>query len=519
MHSITSFIITLLLFYKLMWWSIVYLLAIPVFSWFAIYLVREIQSRKRMSFYKDQGFHSFTSLIIPGFARLFLQGLGQKNELAQLIALHNDSKSKGSPGVVFNDSQTGKAFVTLTDIGLIKEFAIKDNDVAKKYAPFDLKLSPGFVFFNKGEALFHRAVFSEFFRIDNLNKLVPLIVQELDQCFKEDVLAEPKNPAFNSAKLVEKIIIRLSNQFLFGEGTDIPFAENGLSLSEEIVEIFTTVGSPQIGMNPLNFITNDWANKLNLLPAARRIQKRIDSVVPRMRALIQRRIDHPELFIEQRKSICLMNLMLDHNERSKPEEKLTVDQMISHFNMFLSASFDGVRTMTSSALFNLAKNPNLVTSLREKTKDLDRTTATFLELEENPLLNRFIREIIRISTMGLTAPRELLQDCTLGRYQFKKGDLIFLPLITMLFDDRHFASGSEFDIDSINDENKKDYIPFYLGKRNCIGQNLALLLFKVITVYVVQRYDLTPVHERMYFQASASNAAIDAEVQFVKLNL
>ena len=59
--------------------------------------------------------------------------------------------------------------------------------------------------------------------------------------------------------------------------------------------------------------------------------------------------------------------------------------------------------------------------------DLNKPDLTFTELDSCELLEKVIRESIRINPpVAYTVTRRILNDFYLGKYKFRKGDLLFI---------------------------------------------------------------------------------------------
>ena len=108
-------------------------------------------------------------------------------------------------------------------------------------------------------------------------------------------------------------------------------------------------------------------------------------------------------------------------------------------------------------------------------------------------------------------------DFTLGKYKFLKGDILSMPLGPLLWDEDAFNSCRKFDISAINDKNKRQYNPFYMGKRNCVGQQLAQLEMKLVMIYVANRFKLQPLTDKCKYSISFAMQVTECDVKFLEL--
>ena len=134
----------------------------------------------------------------------------------------------------------------------------------------------GFIFEGQTTGLEHRAIFAQFFRIENLNKFIPLVYESVKNLYEKLPLGPDGTLQFpeSSRELVNKMMITIVDSILFGSVLDVPKSKLGLSFSEEIVELFEILYSDKILMNLWNQISRDQLNKLKLLQASREVSIR-----------------------------------------------------------------------------------------------------------------------------------------------------------------------------------------------------------------------------------------------------
>jgi cytochrome P450 len=200
----------------------------------------------------------------------------------------------------------------------------------------------------------------------------------------------------------------------------------------------------------------------------------------------------------------------------KDEDGIRLPFKYIHGNvrMFLFAGHDTTASSMAYALWELAKSPEIQQRLRREVDQLFQSES--VPTGENPsgmqlMQLRYLDAVVK-ETLRLHAPvgvaRTAAEDITL-----KKGDQTFVipksasvyifPRYTHIskehWPDRpdEFVPDRFFEPDpssSASSSNRKSpaYLPFSIGPRNCIGQNLANVELKSILAHVVRRYIVTP---------------------------
>jgi cytochrome P450 family 4 subfamily F polypeptide 22 len=200
----------------------------------------------------------------------------------------------------------------------------------------------------------------------------------------------------------------------------------------------------------------------------------------------------------------------------KDEDGIRLPFKYIHGNvrMFLFAGHDTTASSLAYALWELAKSPEIQQRLRQEVDQLflesvpDGENLSCMQLMQLRYLDAVVKETLRLhAPVGVA--RTAANDITL-----KKGDETFVipksasiyvfPRYTHIskehWPDRpeEFVPDRFFDVDaasaSSNRRNGKSpaYLPFSIGPRNCLGQNLANVELKSILAHVVRRYMLKP---------------------------
>lgn len=145
------------------------------------------------------------------------------------------------------------------------------------------------------------------------------------------------------------------------------------------------------------------------------------------------------------------------------------------------------------AVFLLSQHPEIAASLAE---ELDGTLRgdppTASQLKQLPLLDRIVKETLRLLPPAPFARRFAAEQCSLGRRTFPKGTVIFLSqyitqrLPEIFQEPRKFTPGRWENFQP----SPYEYFPFGVGAHNCIGGSFALTEMKIVLAMLVQRFRL-----------------------------
>ncbi|CAG5116963.1 unnamed protein product [Candidula unifasciata] len=109
------------------------------------------------------------------------------------------------------------------------------------------------------------------------------------------------------------------------------------------------------------------------------------------------------------------------------------------------------------------------------------------------LLNAFLLETFRHSKMGPFAPdRVASKDVVLKGFLIPKGTVI-IPVFDSITQNKEVWGDPEnFRPERFLDEAKKDFTVFSVGKRNCVGEAMAVMELFLILSSMIQRYQFLP---------------------------
>ena len=107
-----------------------------------------------------------------------------------------------------------------------------------------------------------------------------------------------------------------------------------------------------------------------------------------------------------------------------------------------------------------------------------------------------IKETMRIYPPMPITIRRSLKDGTLGRYRVRKGDIILVGTLAAQRDPRYWGPDpdtfdpDQFGTDKVMDRPRHAFIPFSIGKRQCMAQEVTFMMLRVVLFEIYKHYRL-----------------------------
>jgi cytochrome P450 len=181
-------------------------------------------------------------------------------------------------------------------------------------------------------------------------------------------------------------------------------------------------------------------------------------------------------------------------ERFAEEGELTQELFNDILNVFL-AGFETTAQLLMWTIYELARRPEVHEKLcAEVQRVVQGEVATMDEIFDMPYLANVLQEVLRIYPPAALSVRDVTKDTTLGKYQLRKGDSVFVGLAMMGLDANRWQNPFEFNPDRFTSElfyktSQYDLIPFGFGHHRCVGQQLSLVEAKIIIASIVTKFN------------------------------
>lgn len=192
--------------------------------------------------------------------------------------------------------------------------------------------------------------------------------------------------------------------------------------------------------------------------------------------------------------------------RDEDGAKLSDDELIGHAFALFVAGHETTSNALVSTLFLLHQHPGVAADLID---ELDGTlhgaAPTLDQIGNLPLLERVIKESLRLLPPAIIGTRGAAEDTELGGYAIPRGtDVFYSEFITQRMPDL-YAEPAQFKPErwATLDPSPYEYLPFSAGPHMCIGWAFAMQELRVVLALLLQRYRL----------ALQPNARVDLSVR------
>ena len=168
--------------------------------------------------------------------------------------------------------------------------------------------------------------------------------------------------------------------------------------------------------------------------------------------------------------------------------------------MHLSNGFNGPSITGAWLAYVLATHPDVEEKL---IAEIDAITGgdPDYDLQYDDLMaltytTQVIKETLRIYPPMPVTIRRSLKDGMLGRYRIRKGDIILVGALAAQRDPRYWGPNADvfdpdqFAMEKVVDRPRHAFIPFSIGKRQCMAQEVTFMMLRVVLFEIYNRYRL-----------------------------
>jgi len=383
---------------------------------------------------------------------------------------------------------------------LTKEFFAKEMKISEKIPQWEHIINGGFFNQNGQHALNIRGVFAELFQLENLASHIPTIHQNLEQFFEG---FEKRHNLENVGDMTEldlekeffDYFMLLANKILFSRDEPIVDPQTGKTTTELKLEV--TKAMPIMIFDVFS-TQSEWFYNLQFLPHQKKVKGIFDGLDRACESYIASK-EGKEL------GFNLFDNMIAHNRKysSNSEEKIPLKDFAGNYMIFLSAGTDTTQFTVLNSVHMMADDLEVQENLRqsvlnsqiyEMMNNFDPKKS--YEYEQGvscEILLQFMYEILRFTNMlPFLTFRKITTDCTLGKYNIKKGDSVFI--CPNAHNEEYFENAKKFDInrfkgvDKWNHDEQMKFLPFSFGKRGCLGKNFAKMSYSMFMTKFMSTY-------------------------------
>ncbi|KAL5571485.1 hypothetical protein UlMin_021082 [Ulmus minor] len=377
--------------------------------------------------------------------------------------------------------------LTVSDPDLIREiFTSKSEFYEKNEAhPLIKQLEGDGLLSLKGEKwAHHRKIIGPTFHMENLKSLIPVMGTTV-----VEMLEKWSTMASNSGEveievsdwfqtLTEDVITRAA----FGSSYEDGKAVFKLQSKQMLLaaDAFQKVFIPGYRFLPTRRNINSW--KLD-----RKIKKSVMNLIERRR--------------ESDDSSCgskdLLGLMIQASKASPSSSNFTAHDIVEECKSFFFAGKQTTSNLLTWTTILLAMHPQWQVRARDELLRVcgARDIPTKDDVVKLKTLSMILNESLRLYPPIIATIRRAKTDVELGSYKIPRGTELLIPIIAVHHEKATWGNdANEFNPARFAEgvaraaKHPLAFVPFGLGVRTCIGQNLAILHAKLALAIIIQRF-------------------------------
>ncbi|CAN7130337.1 unnamed protein product [Brassica rapa subsp. narinosa] len=189
----------------------------------------------------------------------------------------------------------------------------------------------------------------------------------------------------------------------------------------------------------------------------------------------------------------LQAFMSPYVNQNGQEERLGIEEVIDECKTFYFAAKETTGDLMTWVLVLLAMHQEWQSIAREEVNRVLGPTGlpTPDILQDLKILGMIINETLRLYPPAMTLNRDTRKKAKLGSLEIPKGTQLYLSVVAMHHDrDAWGEDAEEFNPGRFEDTRKESalLVPFGLGVRTCVGQNLAVVEAKTVLATILRHY-------------------------------
>lgn len=383
------------------------------------------------------------------------------------------------------------ARLTVSDPDLIREVFISKSEFYEKYEahPLIKQLEGDGLLSLKGEKwAHHRKIISPTFHMENLKLLIPVASKNvLEMLGKWNSMGDSEEVEIDVCEwyrlLTEDIITRMTFGSSYDEGKAIfRLQAQQMALTSEA---FRKIPIPGYRFLPTKKNVMSW--KLD------------NEIKNSLINLIDRRKENSCKQLQQHGPRDLLGLMIQANKRTElmNSSDVTVHDIAEECKSFFFAGGQTTSNLLTWTTVLLAMHPRWQVQARDEVLKVcgSRDIPSKDDIVKLKMLNMILQETLRLYPPTVATIRRAKVDVELGGHKIPKGTELLIPIIAVHHDQALWGNDvHEFNPSRFSDgvaraaKHPVAMIPFGLGLRTCIGQNLAILQAKLTIAMILQRF-------------------------------
>lgn len=204
----------------------------------------------------------------------------------------------------------------------------------------------------------------------------------------------------------------------------------------------------------------------------------------------------------------------DHNFLNIMKESgMDSKQMLDEAVTILGAGFETTSALNMWILIHLSQNKEVVEQIRKEMPNwvIENRMPTLSEISDCSILNKVIKETLRLNPPGYFTNRIANQDVKISDLEIKKGANIFASQyithrIEEYYEDPETWNPYRWTEEFERSLPKGAYFPFGYGSKRCIGEHFANIVITIFILMLIHRFD---------FELSWDNPSINYSISMV----
>ncbi|XP_047328122.1 cytochrome P450 734A1-like [Impatiens glandulifera] len=381
--------------------------------------------------------------------------------------------------------------LAVSDPDLIREIFTSKNEYYEKIEahPLIKQLEGDGLLSLKGQKwAHHRRIITPTFHMDNLKLLIPLVgksvVEMLDNLVDKDREIEIEVSEWYQ-KLTEEVVTRAAFGCSYDHGKDIfRLQAQQMALA---TQAFQKVSLPVYRFLPTKRNMKSW--KLD-----KEIKKSLEDVINQRREKIM--ADGGGGDVPKDLLGLMIEASLKESAAAPAAARVTVGDIAEECKSFFFAGEQTTTNLLTWTTVLLAMHPNWQDQARDEVLKVcgPRDVPSKDDIPKLKKLSMILNESLRLYPPAVATIRRAKVDVELGGFKIPKGTEILIPILAVHHDQAIWGQdANEFNPTRFTDgvvhaaKHPVAFIPFGLGLRKCIGQNLAILQAKLTLAIILKR--------------------------------
>lgn len=392
--------------------------------------------------------------------------------------------------------------IELYDPELVKEFTAKQ---AKSFVK-DLRLygvmpdgiKNGLAFTDGEKWKYQKKILSQIFHFEYMNGCIPLVNNVVDGWIKRNCKDSRSIVEVNEG--FKLYTAELSFNIFFGEDSfyTTPDAQKAVLTALKMMDDMR-----HLAQSPQNLI---FGHKFINWKLGKREREYLSDTKfvneflhQQLQILKKRHLKEKEQGkLEQKPWKNLIECFLEEGPKSGLSEKEFDVEMLSEIMTFFIGGIDSTSNSIAMAQYFLSLYPDIQQRLREEINEAfapgDKVTRD--HIMNLKYLHAFFRETLRHSA-SLLFPRRATEDVMIGDLKVKKNFSVIVSLLGVHHNLNNFSEPEAFNPDRWLEKSEEGtnnpygFMPFSIGPRKCIAEQLAIIEAKTMIIELVRRFKVS----------------------------